>query len=236
MAISTGYRHLEENEQCRIANYFRRNKFINKINSQEYKSANHTKENNRRQEIIEELESKHFLYDNIAGELAKIYKLRIIILETFKEDRGTAMAPHVTEIGGDLIDGKNTNRGGIVIINFNNGHYEMIGTDKDFYFDYEQLNKILKICRDNNPYTKENARWPQIIKSQLVELYNGEEIDINTLAGYILGQLSIKNDNDRDALMDFVTKLGNINEISEKERNKIDNILNSINMTAAPLS
>ncbi|NBO71236.1 hypothetical protein EBV26_12270, partial [bacterium] len=172
----------------------------------------------------------------IAGELAKIYKLRIIILETFKMDRGTAMAPHVTEIGGDLIDGKNTNRGGIVIINFDNGHYEMIGTADQFYFNYDELNVILKTCRDNNPYTKVNTTLPQIIKGQLVDLYNHKNIKISFLREYI-GRLLllIQNDNDSEALIKCATKLENINSITQEERENIDRILNSIDRNALPL-
>ena len=142
MGISPAYRKLDDDHQCKVSNIFRRHLLPAYIEGFKHKIQ---KTEKQREGIVRQLESGNYLYDDVMGVLADICKIKILSLETYKAENGVGMPPSVIHVGGDTVPG-------IIIINFNNGHFEIIGKDdKTFLFDSNDLKEIHKILTENTP-------------------------------------------------------------------------------------
>ena len=150
MGISPAYRKLDDDHQCKVSNIFRRHLLPAYIEG--FK---------QREGIVRQLESENFLYDDVMGVLADICKIKILSLETYKAENGVGMPPSVIDVGGDKVPG-------IIIINFNNGHFEIIGKDdKTFLFDSKDLEEIHKILTENTPYSDSKGNLTNTLRKTL---------------------------------------------------------------------
>ena len=109
MGISPAYRKLDDDHQCKVSNIFRRHLLPAYIEGFKHKIQ---KTEKQREDIVRQLESGNYLYDDVMGVLADICKIKILSLETYKAENGVGMPPSVIDVGGDEVPG-------IIIINFN---------------------------------------------------------------------------------------------------------------------
>jgi hypothetical protein len=158
MGISPAYRKLDDDHQCKVSNIFRRHLLPAYIEGFKHKIQ---KTEKQREDIVRQLESGNYLYDDVMGVLADICKIKILSLETYKAENGVGMPPSVIDVGGDTVPG-------IIIINFNNGHFEIIGKDdKTFLFDSNDLEKIHKILTENTPYSDSKGNLTNTLRKTL---------------------------------------------------------------------
>jgi hypothetical protein len=147
MGVSPLFRKLSEAHKCEFSNNFRRVLLPaylkgKSINNRTDKTMN---------EIIDDLESKRFLYDNTIGLLSDIYKIKFLVFETAK--RGVmgkekqVQPPYIENTGKEYSDV-------IIIINFNNGHYEVIGEDNKYVFTNDSAKAIQDDVDRLNPFNK----------------------------------------------------------------------------------
>jgi hypothetical protein len=150
MGVSPLFRKLSEAHKCEFSDNFRRVLLPAYLKGKNIKKRTDKTMN----EIIDDLESKRFLYDNTIGLLSDIYKIKFLVFETAKRGvmgKEQVQPPYIENTGEEHSDV-------IIIINFNSGHYEVIGEivgeDTKYVFTNDSAKTIQADVDKLNPFNK----------------------------------------------------------------------------------
>jgi hypothetical protein len=179
MGVSENYRNLSYTKKYAVSNEFRRNilpRIIFSADKSELgltsKSGTNTDEDVKKRvvKIVEELQGRGFLFDNIINLLSNLYKIFIVTLEPGKRDvqgheqkyqpssiieNGLIInESRPLEIGNEIPQVYND---GIIICNMNNnGHFEILTKNNIYLFGRPEILYFYSVINDNNPYKFES--------------------------------------------------------------------------------
>jgi hypothetical protein len=175
-SINENYRRATYDQQCAIANAFRRrelprltafNEQIRRFDAQDRNQVRRGLPGTLRRDFVNMIRSTtSFLDDRVIGILADQYSVSILFLESYKMDRypgipGGVAAPPYSSLAVKEVNGEIVSREGIIIYNLGGGHFQSVFRVPDarptFVFPTEDLQMLQMSIQDAIPFVRREA-------------------------------------------------------------------------------